>query len=134
MKYCFFMTFFSFLIIPNSYEKQKPNWTDILRKEKNRCTVVENAKELFNGIDAFNLEEESYLKEIENRLRSLLKERDVLTGDFYGINLTAYRYVNIFDRLGYIRYKIKQINKEIKKMRLQLCEIKTKKEIKTKIY
>lgn len=128
MKDCLIMPFFFFLIISTSFEKQKPNWTDMLRKERNRFTAVENANELFGVIDTFNLEKESYLKEVENRLTRLLKERDILTGDFYGINLTAYRYVNIFDRLGYIRCRITQIDREIKKIRLDLCEMKIWKE------
>ncbi len=64
------------------------------------------------------------LKKAKKYLKCLLRERNVLEGDFYGINLTAYRYVNIFDRLGYIRYRIMQIEKKIKKTKLKISELK----------
>ncbi len=67
------------------------------------------------------------LEEAEEYLRCLLKERKVLVGDFYGVNLTACRYVNIFGRMGYIRYKIKQIDKKIKKTKLKISELKKEK-------
>jgi len=63
------------------------------------------------------------LKEAEEYLRYLLKEREVLVGDFYGVNLTAYRYVNIFDRMRYICYKIRQIDKKIKKTKFRISEL-----------
>lgn len=64
------------------------------------------------------------LKEAEEYLRCLLKQRDMLVGDFYGINITAFRYVNIFDRLNYIRYKIMKVDKEIKETKLKICELR----------
>lgn len=64
------------------------------------------------------------LKEAKEYLRCLLRERKILIQDFYGLNLTAYRYVNIFDRLGYIRYRIRQVDKEIKKTKFKISELK----------
>lgn len=54
------------------------------------------------------------VKEAEEYLKCLKKQRDILVGDFYGINITAFRYVNIFDPLSYIRYKIMKVDKGIK--------------------
>ena len=65
------------------------------------------------------------LKEAEEYLQCLSKERETMEGDFYGINITAYRYVNIFDRLGYIRYRIDYIDKEIEKIQLQIKKLKS---------
>lgn len=59
------------------------------------------------------------LKETEECLKSLVKERETLVGDFWGINITAHRYVNIFDRRNYIRYRIMQVDKKIKKIKLK---------------
>jgi hypothetical protein len=58
------------------------------------------------------------LKEAEESLKSLMKEREILVGDFWGINITAHRYDNIFDRRNYIRYRIVQTDKEIQKTEL----------------
>ena len=72
------------------------------------------------------LEEEKTFKdrgEAEKYLECLLEERKVLEGDFYGLNLTAYRYVNIFYRRGYIRQKIFNIDKEIKRTKSALRDI-----------
>jgi hypothetical protein len=72
------------------------------------------------------LEEEKTFKdrgEAEKYLECLLAERKVLEGDFYGLNLTAYRYVNIFYRRGYIRHKIFNIDKEIKRTKSALHDI-----------
>ena len=66
------------------------------------------------------------LKEAEECLKCLLKEREIRVGDFWGINITAYRYVNIFDRRNYIRYKIMQIDKKIKKTKLKICKLRNK--------
>lgn len=64
------------------------------------------------------------LKEARDYLRGLLKERKEFEKDFYGVNITAYRYVNIFNRMGYIRYKISEIDKEIKKTRIEIDKLK----------
>lgn len=72
------------------------------------------------------LKEEKTFKdrgEAEIYLDCLLEERKVLEGDFYGLNLTAYRYVNIFYRSGYIRHKIFNIDKEIKRTKSALRDI-----------
>jgi len=60
------------------------------------------------------------LREYEECLRCLLKERDILVGDFYGINLRNYRYVNIFFPLGYISSRIAQVDKEIGKLKSEI--------------
>ena len=70
--------------------------------------------------------EKKNLVEAEKHLKFLLKKRNVFVGDFYGVNLTAYRYVHVFHRMGYIRYKIIQIDKEIKKVKFKISEIKKK--------
>ena len=66
------------------------------------------------------------LKEAEEYLKCLLKKRKVLVGDFYGVNLTAYRYVNIFDRLGYTRYKIAEIDIKIKRAKFAISKLEKK--------
>jgi len=73
-----------------------------------------------------NEKKERMLSEIEATLGRLFKEKEILMGDFYGINITAYRYVNIFDRLGYIRFKIREIEKEIKILEHRILELKEK--------
>ncbi|NIM90594.1 MAG: hypothetical protein GTO17_06560 [Candidatus Aminicenantes bacterium] len=72
------------------------------------------------------LEEEKTFRdrrEAEKYLECLLEERKVLEGDFYGLNLTAYRYVSIFYLQGYIRKKIFNIDKEIKRTKSALHNI-----------
>ena len=64
------------------------------------------------------------LKKAEEYLKCLLKERKIRVGDFWGINITAYRYVNIFDRRNYIRYRIMQIDKKIKKTKFKISRLK----------
>jgi len=64
------------------------------------------------------------LKEAEECLKSLVKEREILVGDFWGINITAHRYVNIFDRRNYIRYKIMQTDKKIEKIEIKISNLK----------
>ncbi|KPJ67743.1 hypothetical protein AMJ44_07150 [candidate division WOR-1 bacterium DG_54_3] len=66
------------------------------------------------------------LEEAEKYLEKLLKQRNILVGDFFGINQTAYRYALVFDRLGYIRYRIFQIDKEIKMTKQKITELKRK--------
>lgn len=55
----------------------------------------------------------SSLEEAQEHLESLKKERQILEGDFYGINITVYRYENVFFRLGFIRYRIEKVDEEI---------------------
>ena len=62
-------------------------------------------------------------EEAEEYLNCLLEERKVLEGDFFGINITAYRYVNIFYRRGYIGYKIFEIDKEIKRTKSAIRDL-----------
>lgn len=62
-------------------------------------------------------------EEAEEYLSCLLEERKVLEGDFFGINITAYRYVNIFYRRGYIGYKIFEIDKEIKRTKSAIRDL-----------
>lgn len=64
------------------------------------------------------------LKEAEECLKSLVKERETLVGDFWGINITAYRYVNIFDLRNYIRYRIMQTDKKIEKTELKISNLR----------
>jgi len=62
-------------------------------------------------------------EEAEEYLNCLLEERKVLEGDFFGINITVYRYVNIFYRRGYIGYKIFEIDKEIKRTKSAIRDL-----------
>ena len=64
------------------------------------------------------------LKEAEESLKTLVKERDILVGDFWGINITARRYDNVFDRRNYIRYKIVQTDKKIKKTKFKISNLR----------
>jgi len=92
-----------------------PNGQKSLTKSKER---IENrlSKRGFKWSRSCLTEKEIFKnrEEAEEYLGCLLEERKVLEGDFFGINLTAYRYVNIFYRMGFIRYKIFEIEKEIK--------------------
>lgn len=56
-------------------------------------------------------------KRAKQYLMYLQKKKKLLRGDFYGINRQDYRYVNIFDRLGYIGYKINRVEKEIQQVK-----------------
>ncbi len=67
------------------------------------------------------------LKEAEEYLKSHLKQKEILTGDFWGINITAYRYSHAFYPRGYIAYKINKIDAEIKKIRQQIDRLKNQK-------
>lgn len=66
------------------------------------------------------------LEEAEEYLEKLLKQRNILVGDFFGINQTAYRYALVFDRLGYIRYRIVQTDREIKAIKQKISELRKK--------
>lgn len=93
-----------------------PNGQKSLTKSKER---IENrlSKRGFKWSQSCLTEKETFKnrEEAEEYLECLLEERKILEGDFFGINLTAYRYVNIFYRMGFIRYKIFEIEKEIKR-------------------
>jgi len=69
------------------------------------------------------------LKDAEEYLQCLYKEREVLVGDFYGINITAYRYVNIFYPMGYIGQRIKKIDDEIEKTKSIIKTLKREKDL-----
>ena len=90
---------------------------EIFRKrfEEDKSCLAEKRREIFRK-----------LKKAEEYLKCLLKEREILVEDFWGINITAYRYVNIFDRRNYIRYRIMQVDKKIKKTKLKICELRKK--------
>jgi hypothetical protein len=82
-------------------------------------------------IDKFSLQwtkgkEIETLKEAKEYLKELLKQRNILVGDFFGINQTGYRYALVFDRLGYIRYRIVKTDKEIKAIKQKIAELKEK--------
>ena len=96
-------------------EKERKAEHKMSRKSfgKDQSCLGENEKIFFKN-----------LIEAEKHLKFLLRERDVLVGDFYGVNLTAYRYINIFHRLGYIRYRILQIDKEIRKLKFKISLMK----------
>jgi hypothetical protein len=66
------------------------------------------------------------LDEAEKYLERLMMLRNILVGDFFGINQTAHRYAMVFDRLEYIRYRISQIDKEIKAVKQKIAELKGK--------
>jgi len=65
------------------------------------------------------------IEEAKKYLEGLIKEREILVGDFYGINITAYRYVNIFYPLGYIRYRIQKIDEEIVLVKKEIEKLKS---------
>jgi len=62
-------------------------------------------------------------KEAEGYLKCLLEERKILEGDFFGINITSYRYVNVFYPRGYIRSKIFEIDKEMKRTKSAIRDL-----------
>lgn len=100
---------------PPSVNSENPGSNEIFKselKENLLCLPIRDEKIFKN------------LKEAEEYFKCLLKEREVLEGDFYGINLTAYRYVNIFYRLEYIHYRIRRIDEEIKRTKLAICELR----------
>lgn len=57
---------------------------------------------------------------LRQRLKELEKERQTLSGDFYGINQYGYRYALVFDRLGYIRFQLHQVESEMAEIRKKL--------------
>ncbi|MGQ9470200.1 MAG: hypothetical protein ACUVR0_00720 [Candidatus Aminicenantales bacterium] len=58
---------------------------------------------------------------LRQRRKELERERQILTGDFYGINQYGYRYAMVFDRLGYIRFRLHQVETEIAEIRKKLA-------------
>jgi hypothetical protein len=63
---------------------------------------------------------EEEIAEARKRLAELEREKNILTGDFYGLNQFGHRYALIFDRLGYIRYRLTKINEEIAELRKKI--------------
>lgn len=121
---------FSFLLMTSHDVFSQNDRKDIeLKKEQNDLQIN---KEFHSAVqwmpNCLRKEEKIFvsLKKAEEYLECLLKEREVLVGDFYGINVTAYRYVNIFDRLRYIRYRIKQIDRKIAETKSRISELKKK--------
>lgn len=65
------------------------------------------------------------LEEAEEYLEDLKKERDLLEGDFFGLNITAYRYTNVFFTPEYIRYRIAWVDAEIRRTQEAVSSLKT---------
>lgn len=82
-----------------------PELEELLFSEKEKIIPVE--------IEWREELQEAERAELKKRLEELKKEKDILIGDFYGINQLGYRYAMVFDRLGYIRYRLKKVNEEI---------------------
>lgn len=57
---------------------------------------------------------------LKKRLSELEREKNILTGDFYGLNQYGYRYAMVFDRLGYIRFRLHQVDTEIAEIKKKL--------------
>ncbi|MCX7973654.1 MAG: hypothetical protein N3B16_04050 [Candidatus Aminicenantes bacterium] len=85
----------------------------IISPELEELLSASKEKEISKKIEPEWLLSEEERAELEKKLEELKKQRDVLIGDFYGLNQQGYRYAFIFDRLGYIRYRIIKINEEI---------------------
>jgi tetrahydromethanopterin S-methyltransferase subunit G len=92
----------------------------IIPLEAGPPTEASSVKEIEIQIDQLSGEQEAQMvinqeerEKLIKRLEELEKERNILTGDFYGLNQYGYRYALVFDRLGYIRYRLDKVNKEI---------------------
>lgn len=124
--------FFSFLLFGRALPQTK-NETEHIQSEIKKCSL-KPGQIILIGIVSPELEEllfsdkgklipidiefereltEGERAELKKRLEELKKEKDILTGDFYGINQFGHRYAMIFDRLGYIRYRLTKVNEEI---------------------
>jgi len=121
---------FCFFLISNSvtqvFAREKESVDSKISQQE--LTKKERNKEP-QEIDKFSLQwkkgkDIQTLKEAEEYLEKLLKQRNILVGDFFGINQTAYRYALVFDHLGYIRYRIVQTDKEIKAIKQKISELK----------
>ncbi len=128
-----FLMFLSFSLLGNpvhySHSINVGNGMNLENKEKNLIANKMLKKRLEGDQNCLIWEGKRVFKnleEAEKYHKCLLEERKILVGDFYGINQTAYRYVNIFNRLGYIRYKIAELDKKIKITRLSISELKKK--------
>jgi len=130
MKRISVLCIFCFFLMSNSVmqvftQEGKAVGPKISQQEVNK---KERNKEL-QEIDGFSLQwkkgkDIQTLEEAEEYLEKLLKQRNILVGDFFGINRTAYRYAVVFDRLGYIRYRIMKTDREIKAIKQKISELK----------
>lgn len=83
----------------------------VISPELEKLLFLSKEKETTSEVDISRTEEER--SQLEKRLEELKKEKNMLIGDFYGINQYGYRYALIFDRLGYIRYRLAKIDEEM---------------------
>jgi len=115
IKFRFIFLILLFLSTPVNYvQAALPNNAEDREKVKiEKKNSSENEEKTFKS-----------LKEVEEQLRCLQRKKETLAGDFFGINITAYRYATIFYPLGYIRYRINQIDKEIEKVKLEIEKLK----------
>lgn len=130
MRQLFVFCIFCFLLMSNSVTQvllaERENvGSKISQQEVNKRERNKEPQE----IDKFSLQwikgkDIQTLEEAEEYLERLLKQRNILIGDFFGINQTGYRYALVFDRLGYIRYRIVQTGREIKAIKQKITELK----------
>lgn len=83
----------------------------VISPELEELLFLSKEKEITREMEIPLTEEER--AQLEKRLEELKREKNILSGDFYGINQYGYRYALIFDRLGYIRYRLAKIDEEI---------------------
>ncbi len=74
----------------------------------------------FEPVKELGVNQEEERPKLQRRLQELEKERQVLVGDFYGLNQYGYRYAMVFDRLGFIRYRLHEVDEEIKVIKKKL--------------
>lgn len=130
---------FSFLILFSISLLSNPVEYDLSMNVREGVSLENEEKNLrINEMSKISLEGYQYcprrgvkkifksIEEAKEYLKCLLKGREVLGGDFYGVNLTTYRYVNIFDRLGYIRFKIAEIDIKIKRAEFEISKLEKK--------
>ncbi len=109
---------FCFLLISNSV-------TQASSREKEGADFKISQQEVHKfSLQGIKGKEIQTLEQAEKCLEKLLRRKKILVGDFFGINQTGYRYALVFDRLGYIRYRIVQTDKEIKAIKQKIAELK----------
>ncbi|MDH7513019.1 MAG: hypothetical protein QHH14_08745 [Clostridiales bacterium] len=94
------------------WNQKSATWKQALAKRGGIERAEKREKE-----EKFTEKELRSLRGAKEYLRELEKQRDILVGDFFGLNITARRYDLVFDRLGYIRYRIKQVDEEIARVK-----------------
>lgn len=131
------LVFFSFLLLGSAFSQIKNEPEHIQSEIKKRSLkpgqiiligiispeverLILSEKEIPIEIEVIGELSEEEQAELKKRLEELKKERDILTGDFYGINQFGHRYAMVFDRLGYIRYRITKINEEIAEIKKKI--------------